>query len=138
MFSKAKKLILTLLAVILFITSTITMFPAPASALGDLHMENNVNFSCESDCGSFVSFAAGVASGSAVTLMATGQGATVAGIGSIGGAIAHGIVSAAGAAATGGAVVAATPVLVPVAVGAAAIGGGYIVYQQIAHSSDHK
>ena len=137
MFSKARKLIVTLLAVILFVTSTITMFPAPASALGDINMENSVMFQCESECGSFVSFAAGVASGSAVTLAAVGQGTAVTNIVAAGGAIAHGIVSAAGAAATGGAVAAAAPVLVPAAIGAAAVGGGYVIYQKIAHSSDH-
>ncbi|MEH2378570.1 MAG: hypothetical protein V7K27_06650 [Nostoc sp.] len=56
-------------------TSALTISPAPAHALGDLNVEI---FKCESECGNMAAFAAGVASGSAVTLAATGSSGSLA------------------------------------------------------------
>ncbi|MBD2775919.1 hypothetical protein [Iningainema tapete] len=72
-FQNAKRLISMCLVTLLLVTSAITILPAPARADNDF-----VIVKCESDCGNMAAFAAGVASGSAVTLVATGGGGTVA------------------------------------------------------------
>ncbi|MEH2322213.1 MAG: hypothetical protein V7K32_01145 [Nostoc sp.] len=124
LFQKAKRLISMCIVTLLIVTSALTISPAPARALGDVKIEI---FKCESECGNMTAFAAGVASGSAVTLVATGHAATLAVAGAaVSSAVttaASGTIAAAGAAV--GSVVAA-PVLVPVAVTA---GVGYIGYR---------
>ncbi|MEH2170019.1 MAG: hypothetical protein V7K41_25875 [Nostoc sp.] len=119
------------LVTLLVVTSALTISPAPAQALGDVKVEI---FNCESECGNMTAFAAGVASGSAVTLVATGHAATLtmagAALGSAA-AAASGTIAAAGAAV--GSVVAA-PILLPVAATAAAGYIGYRVWEALNHS----
>ncbi len=122
-FQRAKRLISMCLVTLLIVTSTLTIFPAPAQAVGDIHIEI---LRCESNCGNMTAFAAGVASGSAVTLIATGHAAVLtaagAAVGSAAAAAASGTIAAVGAA-VGSAV--AAPVLLPVAATAAV---GYVVW----------
>ncbi|WP_334945532.1 hypothetical protein [Nostoc sp.] len=110
-------------------TSALTISPAPAqAATGSV-----IIFNCESDCGNLAAFVAGVASGSVVTLIATGHTALIAGAGAaVGSAVlgAGGAVGSAVAGATigtltavGSAVVA--PILLPVAATATV---GYLGY----------
>lgn len=135
LFQNAKRLISMCLVTLLIVTSALTISPAPARA-GDTNV--GVIIICEkgSDCANTAAFAAGVASGSVVTLLATGaavgSAATAAATGTI--AAAGAAVGSAAAAATGtiaaaGAAVGsalAAPVVVPLVATAAV---GYIGYQ---------
>ncbi|MEH2213339.1 hypothetical protein [Nostoc sp.] len=120
LFQSAKRLISMCLVTLLIVTSALTISPAPAQAATG----NVIVFNCESgsNCGNLAAFVAGVGSGSAVTLIATGHTAVLAGAGAAVG-------SAVAAAATGtltavGSAIAA-PVLLPVAATAAV---GYVGY----------
>lgn len=126
LFQRAKRLISMCLVTLLIVTSALTISPAPARA-------DIVIVKCEqgSKCGNLAPFAAGVFSGSLVTLIATGHAAVLAGAGAAVG-------SAAAAAATGtltavGSAVAA-PVLVPVAATAAVGYVGYGAWKALNHS----
>ncbi|MEH2397169.1 hypothetical protein [Nostoc sp.] len=129
LFQKGKRLISMCLVTLLIVTSALTISPAPARA-------DIVFVKCEqgSNCGNLAAFAAGVASGSAVTLITTGHAATLAAAGatvSSAAAVASGTIAAAGAA-VGSAVVA--PVLVPVAATAAIGYVGYHAWKAHNHS----
>lgn len=126
LFQRAKRLISMCLVTLLIVTSALTISPAPARA-------DIVIFQCQqgSDCGNLAAFVAGVASGSAVTLIATGHTAVLAAAGTAVG-------SAVAAAATGtltavGSAVAA-PVLLPVAATAAVGYVGYGAWKALNHS----
>ena len=129
LFQSAKRLISMCIVTLLIVTSALTISPDPAqAATGSV-----IVFNCESgsNCGSLAAFAAGVASGSAVTLMVTGHTAVLAGAGATVG-------SAVAAAATGtltavGSAVAA-PVLLPVAATAAVGYVGYGAWKALNHS----
>lgn len=128
LFQSAKKLISMCLVTLLIVTSALTISPAPARADNALMI---VKCESGSNCGNLAAFAAGMASGSAVTLMATGQAATLAAAGTAVG-------SAVAAAATGtltavGSAVAA-PVLLPVAATAAVGYVGYGAWKALNHS----
>jgi hypothetical protein len=132
-FQNAKRLISICLLTLLIVTSAVTISPAPAQAatIGNLII---VNCESGSDCGNLVAFAAGVASGSAVTLIATGHTAVLAGAGAAVG-------SAVAAAATGtltavGSAVAA-PVLLPLAATAAVGYVGYGAWKALNHSESN-
>jgi hypothetical protein len=128
-FQKAKRLISICLVTLLIVTSTLTVSPAPAQALGDV----NVVFKCESECGNMTAFAAGVASGSVVTLVATGSGGSLA-AGAVT-AIGHAAITAAAPlAAAAPALVGAAPILLPVAATTAV---GYGAYRMWESSSQH-
>ncbi len=133
LFQSAKRLISMCLVTLLIMTSTLTISPAPAQAATTAGV---IFFNCEqgSNCGNLAAFFAGVASGSAVTLMATGQAATLgaafAAVGSAAGA-ATGTIAAAGAA-VGSAV--AAPVLVPVAATAGVVYVGHRAWKALNHS----
>jgi phage-related tail protein len=120
------------LVTLLIVTSALTISPAPARADNDF-----VIVKCQqgSNCGNLAAFAAGVASGSAVTLLTTGHAATLtvagAAVSSAVTAAASGTIAAAGAAV--GSVVAA-PVLVPVAATAAVGYVGYRAWKAVNHS----
>ena len=77
LFQRAKRLITMCLVTLLIVTSALTISPAPAQAATT---GNLIVFNCESgsNCGNLAAFAAGVVSGSAVTLIATGHAATLA------------------------------------------------------------
>jgi hypothetical protein len=124
-FQSAKRLISICLVTLFLITSTLLSFPAPASAAGNLVIIN-----CESDCGNAVAFAAGVASGSAVTVIATGQAAT---LGAVGATVGH-VATAIAAPIVGGAAVAVASVVAPVAATAAVGYVGYRVWEAHHHS----
>jgi hypothetical protein len=135
-FQNAKRLMTICIVTLLLLTNTLLSFPAPAMAAGDV-----VIFKCETDCGNMAAFGAGVISGSAVTLAATGNGGVAAagvstGITAIGQAAT--MVAAPLVAAAAPAVVAAAPIVVPVAVGAAVVGGGYLLWQQLSQASAPK
>jgi hypothetical protein len=122
LFQRAKRLISMCLVTLLIVTSALTISPAPAqAATGSV-----IIFNCESNCGNMTAFAAGVASGSAVTLIATGHAAVLtaagAAVGSAAAAAASGTIAAVGAA-VGSAV--AAPVLLPLAATAAV---GYVLW----------
>ncbi|MEH2408689.1 hypothetical protein [Nostoc sp.] len=109
-------------------TSALTISPAPARA-------DFVIVKCEqgSDCGNLAAFAAGMVSGSAVTLIATGHAATLAVAGatfSSAAAAASGTIAAAGAAVG----LVAAPVLVPVAATVAVGYVGYGAWKALNHS----
>ncbi|MEH2291853.1 hypothetical protein [Nostoc sp.] len=90
-------------------------------------------FNCESgsNCGNLAAFAAGVLSGSAVTLMATGQTAVIAGAGAaVGSAVAGAAIGT--LTAVGSAV--AAPVLLPLAATAAVGYVGYGAWKALNHS----
>ncbi len=126
-FQSAKRLISMCLVTLLVVTSTLTISPASAKA------DNVTIIHCESDCGSTISnmaaFTAGVLSGSAVTVAATGSAGTIAtgvmgGIAALGHTAAVAVVTPlAGLAAP--ALVAAAPVVIPVAATAALGYGAY-------------
>lgn len=132
LFQSAKRLISMCLVTLLIVTSALTISPAPAQAVGDIRIDI---LTCESQCGNMTAFAAGVASGSAVTLIATGHAATLgavgAAVGSAAAAAASGTIAAAGAA-VGSAV--AAPVLLPVAATAAVGYVGYRAWKALNHS----
>ncbi len=128
MFQNTKKLIAICLVTVLLVASTLLSFPAPAKAAGDV-----VIFKCETNCGNMAAFSAGVISGSAVTIAATGgsSGAAAAGIGvgiTTAGHIATTVAAPLVTAATP-AVVAAAPIVVPVAATAAVGYGAYRVWE---------
>lgn len=127
MFQNTKKLIATCLVTVLLVTSTLLSFPAPAKAAGDV-----VIFKCETNCGNMAAFSAGVISGSAVTLAATGGSSGVAATGLSVGITTAGYIATTVAAplvtAATPAVVTAAPIVVPVAT--AAVGyGAYRVWE---------
>ncbi|WZF17938.1 hypothetical protein WKK05_00770 [Nostoc sp. UHCC 0302] len=99
-------------------TGALTISPAPAHAVGDVNVEI---FKCESECGNMTAFAAGVASGSAVTLVATGSGGSIAA--AVATTIGHAAITA--AAPLAAPAIVAAPVVVPLAVTAAVGYGGY-------------
>ncbi|QKQ77483.1 hypothetical protein [Nostoc sp. TCL240-02] len=99
---------------LLIVISALTILPAPAMA--DIAI---IKCEQDSDCGNLAAFAAGVASGSVVTLMATGHTAVLAGAG----------------AAVGSAV--AAPVLLPVAATAAVGYVGYGAWKALNHSESN-
>ncbi|MBD1809475.1 hypothetical protein H6F98_29060 [Microcoleus sp. FACHB-SPT15] len=109
-----KRLISICLVTLLLVTSTLLSFPAPARAAGDV-----VIFKCETNCGNMAAFTAGVISGSAVTVAATGGGNVMA---------AAGMTAIGQVATTVAAPLAAVaaPIVVPVAATAAV---GYGAYQ---------
>ena len=117
----------------LLIVTSLTVSPDPAQAATT---GNVIIVNCESgsNCGNLAAFAAGVASGSVVTLMATGHTAVLAGAGAA-------VSSAVAAAATGtltavGSAVAA-PVLLPVAATAAVGYVGYGAWKALNHSESN-
>ena len=126
-FQNTKKLIATCLVTVLLATSTLLSLSAPARA-------DIVIFKCETDCGNMAAFSAGVISGSAVTLAATGGSSGAAATG-----LSVGIITTAGHIATTvaaplvtaatPAVVAAAPIVVPVAATAAVGYGAYRVWE---------
>lgn len=125
-FQNTKKLIATCLVTVLLATSALLSFPAPAKA-------DIVIFKCETDCGNMAAFSAGVISGSAVTLAATGgssgASATALSVGiTTAGHIATTVAAPLVTAATP-AVVAAAPIVVPVAATAAVGYGAYRVWE---------
>lgn len=129
LFASCKRLISLCLITLLVITSTITIFPSSARAdvrslEGNLWNGDVVIFKCESDCGNIMSFVEGVASGSVVTLIATGQAGTIAASTAAIGQIAT--------TALAPLTVAAAPVLIPVAVTVAA---GYAVHSLLSPHS---
>ncbi len=118
-FQAAKRLIAICLVTLLLVTGVLTISPAPARA-------DIILFKCESDCDNIASFTAGAIGGSAVTLLATGNGGLAAagitaGTAAIGQAATAAVVPLAAAAAPAMAMVA--PVLAPVAA-TAAVGYG--------------
>ncbi len=125
-FQNAKRLISICLLTLLIVTSAVTISPAPAQALGDLNVEI---FKCESECGNMTAFAAGVASGSAVTLPATGSGGSLATAAIA--AIGHGAIIAAASltAVAAPAIAAVAVVVVPVAVTGAISYGAYRLWE---------
>ncbi|MEH2096859.1 hypothetical protein [Nostoc sp.] len=124
-FQKAKRLISICLVTLLIVTSALTISPAPAQALGDINVEI---FKCQSECGNMTAFAAGVASGSAVTLVATGSGGSLA-AGAVA-VIGHAAITAAAPlAAAAPALVAVAPILLPVAATAAVGYGAYRMWE---------
>ena len=133
-FQNAKRLISVCLATLLIVISTITIFPSTASAAV---IEINV-VKCESgsNCSNIASFAAGattgIVAGSAVTLAATGNTATIVAVGAAMGQAA--ITSLAPLVADAG-TISASPVLVPVGIAAA---GGYAAYQLWHNFSDNQ
>ncbi|MGQ4649052.1 hypothetical protein [Lyngbya aestuarii] len=132
MFQNTKKLIVTCLVSVLLVTSMLLSFPAPASALGNfvdidsLVDIDSVTFNCETSCGSTAAFTAGVISGSAVTLLATGSGGSVAAAGITG-------ITVVGQAATTAATTVAAPILAPVAATAAVGYGAYRLWENHHH-----
>lgn len=125
-FQNAKRLISICLLTLLIVTSALTISPAPASA-------DIVIVKCEqgSNCGNLAGFAAGVASGSVVTLIATGQTAVLAGAeAAVGSAVAGAAIGT--LTAVGSAVVA--PILLPVAATAAVGYVGYSAWTVLNHS----
>ncbi|MEH2321216.1 hypothetical protein [Nostoc sp.] len=90
-------------------------------------------FNCESgsDCGNLAAFAAGVVSGSAVTLIATGHMALLAGAGA---AVGSAVVAAATGTLTAVGSAVAAPVLVPLAATAAVGYVGYGAWKALNHS----
>ncbi|MEW5859342.1 MAG: hypothetical protein AB1861_18470 [Cyanobacteriota bacterium] len=123
LFQRTKRLISICLVTLVLVTSTLLSFPAPAMAVGDV-VGDVVMFKCESDCGNIAAFGAGVLSGSAVTLAATGSGGVVTA------GITAGTTALASTAITAAAplTAAAAPVLVPIAaVGAFAYGAYRLV-----------
>lgn len=133
-FQSAKRLISICLVTLLVVTGTFFSFPAPAKADTDV-----VIVKCESDCSNLASFTAGVVAGSAVTLMATGQGEVLAAVGAGVTTMAHTAVTAAvplaaaalptALTAVAPAVAAAAPVIVPVAAVGAVGYGAYRVWE---------
>jgi hypothetical protein len=120
----AKRLIVICLVTLLLVTGVLTISPAPARA-------DIVLFKCESDCDNIASFTAGAISGSAVTLLATGNGGLAAagitaGTAAIGQAATAAVVPLAAAAAP--AMAMAAPILAPVAATAAIGYGAYQVW----------
>lgn len=133
LFQSAKRLISMCLVTLLIVTSALTISPAPAQAVGDINVNVDI-FGCKSQCGNMTAFAGGMLSGSAVTLIATGHGAVLAGAGAAVGsaaAAASGTIAAAGAA-VGSAL--AAPVLLPVAATAAVGYVGYGAWKALNHS----
>jgi hypothetical protein len=131
-FQNSKSVISVCLATLLILVSTITIFPSTASADNNF-IKNEIKIECTSDCGNIFSFAAGMVSGSAVTVIAiTGQTGTLVATGA---AIGQAAVAAmAPLTAVAGTVVSA-PVLVPVAATAVA---GYTAYQLLHNFSDNQ
>jgi hypothetical protein len=120
-FQAAKRLISMCLVTLLLVSSTVLSFPAPAKAAGDV-----VIFKCETECGNMAAFTAGVVSGSAVTLAATGSGGGLAAAGMTAFGHAATTVAAPLVATAAPAVAAAAPIVVPVAATAAV---GYVGYR---------
>ncbi|MEH2062859.1 MAG: hypothetical protein V7K50_11335 [Nostoc sp.] len=121
-------------------TSALTISPAPAQAATG----NVIIFNCESgsNCGNLAAFGAGVASGSVVTLIATGQTAVLAGAGAVVGSAVLGAGAAVGSAVAGAAIGTLTavgsavvaPILLPVAATAAVGYVGYSAWTVINHT----
>jgi hypothetical protein len=120
-YQSAKRLISICLVTLLLVSSILLSFPTPARAAGDL-----VIFKCETNCGNMAAFSAGVISGSAVTLAATGSGSGIAAAGMSAGttAIVHVATTAAAPLAT-----AAAPIVIPVAATAAVGYGAYRLWE---------
>lgn len=131
-----KRVISICLITLLTVTSVLTISPAPAMA--DNNLIKNISIvNCEGDnCGNMASFAAGVVSGSAVTLAATGDAGMVAAIGTAVGQVAGTLATvgqaaatvAAPAAAFGSAVI-SSPIVVPAAATAAVGYGAYRLWK---------
>ncbi|AUT00378.1 hypothetical protein CLI64_08245 [Nostoc sp. CENA543] len=139
-FQTAKRFISTILVTLIVVTSTLTILPSSARAEGNLVEGNLVKvgdvtfLKCEGkDCGNMMSFAVGAISGSAITLMASGDTATLAAVGATIGHAA--IATVAPLAVVAPTVAAAAPVLVPVAATAAAGYGAYKLWKSV--SDDH-
>lgn len=130
---RAKRLISTFLVTLLVVTSTLTTFPSSARAEGNL-VEGNIEINvmkCEKDCGNMWTFAVGAVTGSAVTLMATGDTATLAAVAATVGHTA--VATVAPLAALAPTFAPAAPVLVPVAATAAVGYGAYQLWQVVTH-----
>lgn len=129
LFQSSKRLISMCLVTLLLVTSTLVSFPAPARAAGNVSF---INCESGSDCGNLAAFSVGVATGSAVTILATGGGHALAEAAMI--VIGAGGAAAPLAAAAVPAIAAAAPVAVPVAITAAA---GYAAYNFLTgHQND--
>jgi hypothetical protein len=130
LFQSSKRLISMCLVTLLLVTSTLVSFPAPARAAGNVSF---INCESGSDCGNLAAFSVGVATGSAVTILATGGGHALAEAAMI--VIGAGTAAAAPpAAAAVPAIAAAAPVAVPVALTAVA---GYAAYNFLtSHQND--
>ncbi|MGI8502938.1 MAG: hypothetical protein ACR2LR_17645 [Hassallia sp.] len=115
------------LVTLLIVTSALTISPTPAQAATG----NVIIFNCESECGNMTAFAAGVASGSAVTLIATGHAAVLGAAGAAVGSAAAGAVTGT-LTALGSAI--AAPLLVPVLATAAVGYVGYSAWKALNHS----
>ena len=116
------------LVTLLLVTSTLVSFPAPARAAGNVSF---INCESGSDCGNLAAFSVGVATGSAVTILATGGGHALAEAAMI--VIGAGGAAAPLAAAAVPAIAAAAPVAVPVVTAAA----GYAAYNFLTgHQND--
>ena len=128
-FQNAKRLISICLLTLLIVTSTLTISPAPAQAATG----NVIIFNCESgsDCGNLAAFAAGVGSGSVVTLIATGHTAVIAGAGA---AVGAAVAGAAIGTLTAVSSAVAAPVLLPLAATAAVGYVGYGAWKALNHS----
>ncbi len=115
-FQSVKRLISMCLVTLFAVTSALTILPTPAKA------DNFTIIHCESDCGSTISnvtaFTAGVLSGSAVTIVATGSAESIAT--GVGAAFGTAFVTVATPA-----LVAAAPFVIPVAATAAVGYGAY-------------
>lgn len=129
LFQRTKRLISICLVTLVLVTSTLLSFPAPAMAAGNLVIIN-----CESDCGNMTAaFTAGVLSGSAVTLAATGSGGVVtAGITAGATAMVNTAVIA-----TAPLAAAMAPVLVPVAAVGAVGYGAYRLVEGYQNNQTH-
>ncbi|MDF5734262.1 MAG: hypothetical protein PUQ00_00805 [Nostoc sp. S13] len=111
-------------------TSALTISPAPAQAAT---IGNVIFFNCESgsNCGNLAAFVGGMASGSAVTLIATGHTAVLAGAGA---AVGSAVVTAATGTLTAVGSAVAAPVLLPLAATATVGYVGYGAWKALNHS----
>ncbi|MEY2913519.1 MAG: hypothetical protein RLZZ184_2828 [Cyanobacteriota bacterium] len=140
-FQNAKSVISVCLATLIVVVSTLTIFPSTASADNNFMQSNLGNngdvviFKCTSDCGNIFSFAAGMFSGSAVTVIAlTDTTSLVATWAAIGQTAVTALAPLAAAATT----VVSAPVIIPVAA-TLAVGavGGYVASQVVSNLSDN-
>lgn len=123
-FQAAKRLIAICLVTLLLVTGALTISPTPARADTDI-----VIVKCETGCDNMAAFAVGAISGSAVTLVATGNGGlAAAGITAETAAIGQAATAAVAplAVVAAPAMAAAAPILVPLGATAAV---GYGAYQ---------
>lgn len=127
-FQNSKKLIATCLVTVLLITSTLVSFPAPAQADTNIGINPKIQL-CETECGNTAAFAAGVISGSAVTLAATADAGTLTAVGTAAATVGHAAAVGIGAGITAAGHAVAAPVVVPVAATAAVGYGAYRVWE---------